>query len=594
MNKTVNINLAGVFFHIDEDAYAKLQHYLDTIKRSLNNTQGKDEIIADIEARIAELFGEKIRNERQVISYKEVDEVITIMGQPEDYMVDEEIFEDEPSYSYSQTKTTGKQLFRDTDHSYVGGVSSGLAHYMGIESIWVRLLWVILTIASSGAFLLIYIALWIFVPEAKTTADKLSMRGEEVNISNIERKIREGFDDVAGKVKSVDYEKYGKQARSGATSAATGISAAILFMLNIFVKFIGIMILLVAGSILIGLFIALFTVGTFGIIDAPWTDYVEMAGIGAPLWLISLLAFFVAGIPVFFLFILGLKILVKNLKSLGTPTKLVLLGLWLLSLIGLSIIGVSQATKRAFDGEFIITENLPVTAKDTMYLSMRYNPTYASSVHGNSVKLKYDDDDNQIIYNTDIDVVVRSTKDSLGRIEIIKKAEGSDYKDARQRAQSIDYGTKFSGNELLLNSYLTTNAKNYFRDQKIRVVVYLPEGTTLRADRNTTSFTNRHNFGNILKSGEEDNFLIITEDGTLCKECPLNHYDDSWEDDDSWDDENDASWNEEDNEFEASITNENDSTSKVSIKIDEDGIKINKNRSKKVEIDKNGIRIQTD
>ncbi|SDS45931.1 Phage shock protein PspC (stress-responsive transcriptional regulator) [Gillisia sp. Hel1_33_143] len=594
MNKTVNINLAGVFFHIDEDAYAKLQHYLDTIKRSLNNTQGKDEIIADIEARIAELFGEKIRNERQVISYKEVDEVITIMGQPEDYMVDEEIFEDEPSYSYSQTKTTGKQLFRDTDHSYVGGVSSGLAHYMGIESIWVRLLWVILTIASSGAFLLIYIALWIFVPEAKTTADKLSMRGEEVNISNIERKIREGFDDVAGKVKSVDYEKYGKQARSGATSAATGISAAILFMLNIFVKFIGIMILLVAGSILIGLFIALFTVGTFGIIDAPWTDYVEMAGIGAPLWLISLLAFFVAGIPVFFLFILGLKILVKNLKSLGTPTKLVLLGLWLLSLIGLSIIGVSQATKRAFDGEFIITENLPVTAKDTMYLSMRYNPTYASSVHGNSVKLKYDDDDNQIIYNTDIDVVIRSTKDSLGRIEIIKKAEGSDYKDARQRAQSIDYGTKFSGNELLLNSYLTTNAKNYFRDQKIRVVVYLPEGTTLRADRNTTSFTNRHNFGNILKSGEEDNFLIITEDGTLCKECPLNHYDDSWEDDDSWDDENEATWNEEDNEFEASITNENDSTSKVSIKIDEDGIKINKNRSKKVEIDKNGIRIQTD
>ena len=126
------------------------------------------------------------------------------------------------------------------------------------------------------------------------------------------------------------------------------------------------------------------------------------------------------------------------------------------------------------------------------------------------------------------------------------------------------------------------------------MVVYLPEGTTLRADRNTTSFTNRHNFGNILKSGEEDNFLIITEDGTLCKECPLNHYDDSWEDDDSWDDKNEATWNEEDNEFEASIANENDSTSKVSIKIDEDGIKINKNRSKKVEIDKNGIRIQTD
>lgn len=594
MNKTVNINLAGVFFHIDEDAYAKLQHYLDTVKRSLNNTQGKDEIIADIEARIAELFAEKLKNERQVISYKEVDEVIATMGQPEDYIVDEEIFEDEPSYTQTHTKTTGKQLFRDTEHSYVGGVSSGLAHYMGIESIWVRLLWVILTIASSGAFLLIYLALWIFVPEAKTTADKLSMRGEEVNISNIERKIREGFDDVAGKVKNVNYEKYGNQAKSGASSAATGISSVILLMLNIFVKLIGILILLVAGSVLIGLFIALFTVGTFGIIDAPWTDYVEMAGIGAPLWLISLLTFFVVGIPFFFLFILGLKILVKKLKSLGTPTKLVLLGLWLLSVIGLTIIGVSQATKRAFDGEFITTESLPVTSQDTLYLSMKYNPIYSSGVYRTDVKLKYDENDNQIIYNNNIDLVIKSTKDSIGRIEIIKKAEGSDYKEARQRAQSINYGTKFSGNELILNSYLTANAKDYFREQKLRVVVYLPEGTTLRADRNISGFINHYSYGNILKTGEEDYFLIITEDGTICKDCPLNHSGDSWDDESNWDDENEANWNKEDGKFEATFTDDNDSTSKVRIKIDENGIKINNNRDKKVEIDKNGIRIQND
>src|SRR5690606_28701564 len=110
MNKTVNINLAGIFFHIDETAYAKLQHYLDSIKRSLSNTQGQDEIIADIEARIAELFNEKIKTDRQVIGTKEVDEVIAVLGQPEDYMLDEEIFEDEPVYT--KRKTSGKQLFR--------------------------------------------------------------------------------------------------------------------------------------------------------------------------------------------------------------------------------------------------------------------------------------------------------------------------------------------------------------------------------------------------------------------------------------------------------------------------------------------------
>src|SRR5680860_989921 len=192
-----------------------------------------------------------------------------IRDRPEDYMVDEEIFEDQPHYTHS--RTSGKQLFRDTEHSYIGGVSSGLGHYLGIEALWVRLLWIILTIASSGEFVLIYIALWIFVPEAKTTADKLSMRGEAVNITNIERKIREGFGDVAGKVRNADYEKFGKQAKSGATSAATGIGAVILFFLNIFVKLIGVLLLLIAGTTLIGLFIVLFTVGIFGLFDVLWT-----------------------------------------------------------------------------------------------------------------------------------------------------------------------------------------------------------------------------------------------------------------------------------------------------------------------------------
>ena len=99
MKKTVNVNLAGTFFHIDEDAFGKLTRYLDAIKRSLSDPQGSDEIIRDIEARISELFSEKIENSSQVISLKELDEVIAVMGQPEDYMVDEEIFEDNSSNS---------------------------------------------------------------------------------------------------------------------------------------------------------------------------------------------------------------------------------------------------------------------------------------------------------------------------------------------------------------------------------------------------------------------------------------------------------------------------------------------------------------
>ena len=202
MNKTVNINLAGIFFHIDEDAYLKLQRYLEAIKRSFTDSQGRSEIIADIEARIAELFNERVENDKQVIRIKEVDEVISIMGQPEDYLVDDEIFEDEPKTSYKAKSSPSRKLFRDTDNSYIGGVSSGLAHYFGIDAIWVRLAWSLL-IFGAGTGILLYILLWVLGPEAKTTAEKIMMTGEPVNISNIEKKIKDGFDSVTDVAKNV-------------------------------------------------------------------------------------------------------------------------------------------------------------------------------------------------------------------------------------------------------------------------------------------------------------------------------------------------------------------------------------------------------
>ncbi|RKS53361.1 phage shock protein C (PspC) family protein [Gillisia mitskevichiae] len=607
MNKTVNINLAGIFFHIDEDAYAKLQHYLEAIKRSLTNTQGKEEIIADIEARIAELFNEKIQDKKQVIGNTEVEAVIATMGQPEDYMLDEEIFEDEPSYTKSSS--TGKQLFRDTENSYVGGVSSGLGHYLGIQALWVRLLWVVLTVASSGAFILIYIALWIFVPEAKSTADKLSMRGEEVNISNIERKIKEGFDDVAGKVRNADYDKYGRQVKSGASSAATGISSAILAILNIFVKFIGLLILLIAGSTLIALFIGLFTVGTFGIVEAPWTDYIEMAAIGAPIWVISLLTFFAVGIPFFFLFILGLKIMVRKLKSIGTLAKMVLLGLWLLSVFGLAFLGVKQATLRAFDGEIVITEKLPISPQDTLYLAMRSNPEYSSNTWRKGLEIKYDDNDTKIMYITDIVVVVKSTKDSIGKIEIIKTAEGSDYKDAKDRAKNISYNTSLEGNKLYLDSYLTSHLNKYYRDQEVKVTVYVPEGSVLFVDENVSDYYRYSDYaGGILKYDQEEHFVKVIENATICETCPIESFesnDNSWNSDDNWDESD--SFNEDDeinvrinsdgvqinkkkdNWEESSNFSDDDN---VKVRIISDGVQINKNNDKKIKIDENGIEIK--
>ncbi|MDR5589972.1 PspC domain-containing protein [Christiangramia sp. SM2212] len=590
MNKTVNINLAGIFFHIDEDAYARLQRYLEAIKHSFSNTQGRDEIISDIEARIAELFSEKRKDDRQVISIKEVEEVITIMGQPEDYVVDEEIFDDEPNRART-SKTVGKQLFRDTENGFVGGVSSGLGHYLGIEAIWVRLLWILLTIFSSGAFILIYIAFWIFVPEAKTTADKLAMRGEEVTVSNIERKIREGFHDVSESVKNVDYGKYGQKASAGASSAATTLGSIIKFCLKLFVKFVGILLLLIAGTTLIGLFVGLFAMGTFGIIDAPWTEYIDMVNSGAPIWLISLLAFFAVGIPFFFLFVLGLKILVKNLKSIGRVALLTLLGVWLISIIGLTVIGISQATNRAFDGETATTEKLNIKSEDTLFLKMRSNPEYSSNIYRNSdFRVKYDENNNRILYGRDVRLVVKSTKDSLASIKVEKYAEGKNFRDAKERAENINYSTSLVGNELLLDGYLTSDSKFGYRDQEVQVTVFLPEGTTLYADDNTYSFhSNQDYYGDILKNGQEGHFLKIIDGETICEDCPA----DTWEDDDTWNDESED-WNQDNEDWDTSDDFNgriNVNGEEMNIRVNDEGIEVNDQKVNRVRIDSNGIEI---
>ena len=313
MNKTVNINLANTLFHIDDDAYNKLRRYLESIKRSFSGTAGSDEIIADIEARVAELFLEKMENERQVITHKEVDAVIAVMGQPEDYMVDEDIFEDQPKRKETAAKKT-KKLYRDIDQKYIGGVSAGLEHYLGIDALWIRLIFILLAIFT-GFGLIAYILLWILVPEAATTSQKLDMTGEPINISNIERKVKEGFDDVADKVKNVDYEQVGNKVKSGSKTFFDTIGDIILFLFKVFGKFIGVLLIIIGASTLIGLFIALFTVGIFDAVNVPGIDFYEIVGTsGAPIWLISFLVFLSIGIPFFFLLYLGLKILVNQSK----------------------------------------------------------------------------------------------------------------------------------------------------------------------------------------------------------------------------------------------------------------------------------------
>ncbi|HET8736025.1 MAG TPA: PspC domain-containing protein [Pricia sp.] len=531
MNKTVNINLANRLFHIDEVAYHKMQRYLESVKRSFANTPGSDEIMADIEARIAELFYEKLENERQVITQLEVDEVIKVMGQPEDYVVDEDIFEDEPQTSGRKTEPKrAKTFYRDTDNKYVGGVSSGLGHYFRIDALWIRLLWIVLTIASSGGFILLYGLLWLLVPEAATTAQKLDMRGEDVNISNIERKVKEGFDDVAQKIKSVDYEGVGNKVKSSGKTFFDTLGEAILFLFKILAKFIGILLIVIGAATIIGLFIGMISVGIADAVNIPGLNlYHVFDASNMPVWLVSLLGFLAIGIPFFFLLYLGLKILVNNLKSIGRIAKFSLLGLWLISIILLIVFGIRQATARAYSDVVEINEQLPFqNLGDTLLIDLapddRAYRNKRSVTMGDGHTISRNEAGEEVIVLDDVEVYLETSKDSMAYIELIKESDGPSFDRAQELAAAIVFDYKVEGNTLFLNDFITTARENKMMDQDIRVNLMLPEGTLLQFRNGSDYRCWRFHFENDRELGGCDLGEFTWKmgvDGALkCQGCP--------------------------------------------------------------------------
>jgi len=575
-----------MLFHIDEEAYNKMRKYLESVKRSFANTAGSDEIIADIEARIAELFHEKLENERQVITQKEVDDVIAIMGQPEDYMVDEEIFEDEPKAKNSASKDRVKKLYRDTEKKYVAGVSSGLAHYFGIDPLWIRLLWIFLTIFTWGGFIFIYGLLWILIPEATTTAQKLDMSGETVNISNIERKVKEGFDDVADRVKSVDYEKVGNTVKKGGKTIFDTFGDIVMFLFKILGKFIGILLVIIGASTLIGLFVGLFTVGILDVIHVPGIDFYNVVNsTNLPIWVVSLLAFFAIGIPFFFLMYLGLKILVNNLKSIGNIAKFSLLGLWLITVILLIVFGIQEAASHAYTGSTSVQNEITdISATDSIAIKLVTTDEfdYEKDMHMGDTFISYDEAGNKILVSDDVRFRIRKSQDTLIRIQVRKEADGPSNREAKVIAEQINYEFEVKGNTISLNDYLTTQGPK-FKDQEVRVNIFLPVGTILTyeqdSDRNwITTMTTDKDVDNL-----EGYVWKMAENGELqCQDCP--EFMDS-------DDENENRININSSGIDINI---NGNGEKGKIMINENGIDIDVNdngESFKMKLDENGVKI---
>ncbi|MFB6257652.1 MAG: PspC domain-containing protein [Flavobacteriales bacterium] len=193
MKRTVSANISGIIFHIEEDAYRDLEAYLKKIRGSLAEEEGLEEIMEDIEARIAELFKEATEDRKEVVTDRDLEHVMDVLGRPEDFSDSGTGTGEEGSDT--ERMDSDKRVYRDPDDKVLGGVCSGISAYVGWDPLWLRLAFALATLIG-GVGPIIYILLWVIIPEARTRAEKLHMRGKAVNLDNLKKKMKEESEDL--------------------------------------------------------------------------------------------------------------------------------------------------------------------------------------------------------------------------------------------------------------------------------------------------------------------------------------------------------------------------------------------------------------
>ena len=182
MKEITRIHLAKTPFSVEVDAKKSLEKYLNLIQK---NMHAEPEAMREIEARMVELLAERGVSKDGVIGNDDVLAVQKQMGEPRDFSDDDETVDE--AHNSNVNDRPVKQLMRDTEHGLIGGVCAGIAAYFGINPLWVRLIAIISPFMSFGTAVLVYVVLWLSIPEARTASDKLRMRGEPITLDSLKQ-----------------------------------------------------------------------------------------------------------------------------------------------------------------------------------------------------------------------------------------------------------------------------------------------------------------------------------------------------------------------------------------------------------------------
>lgn len=483
MNRTVSIHIQGFAFILEDQAYEVLRKYLNDLSIILQHEEGKDDILQDIELRIVELLQAKV-NAQQVVQLEQIQEIIQLLGSPDAFSDEEAKQTDHTKFESTEPIAQHKRFFRDPDHPILGGVASGVAAYFNIDVVFVRIAFVLFTMAF-GSGIPIYIILWIVTPRALSASEKLQMRGRAVNVENIKTEFKE----AAERVEKKTY-KWSQQLKTG-----SNLSSGLGRLANFIKKVLGIFLILFGLSLIISL-------GVFLFID-PKMIPAQINGEFTSLGELSSLFFETAALNSYTYLGVALVGFSWGLSSLLTGFRLLLSfqSKWLkmgyfafgsLTVVGFIVIfyvGVATTKDFAIDSELskeISTysgDSLSLVISNDMHLKAFNQQKLNLSANGFEMSMHPDQGlilaENGKLYHSGIVVNYEESTDSLYHIRVLKRANASSYMKANIRAAHIHFPCKLEGKTLTFASGFTFPAEDRMRDQEVEIVIMVPTGKTV-------------------------------------------------------------------------------------------------------------------
>lgn len=489
MDKIITINLGGYAIKMEEDAYEALKPYIRQIEETFANTENGKEIINDIEARLAEMLMERTEGKVSA-TIEDIEFVKKAMGNPGEF--EETPSDENPKQASIPNETIKKRLYRDADNKVFGGVCSGLSSYFDIDPVIIRLIWVGL-LFFFGTGLLLYFIMWMIVPEAVTTAQKLEMKGEAPTLDNIINRVKT----EAGKVEeNLKAQHFGQRI----SEILRTISPVILTIVKIIALLIGLSVLVVLSVILIALIAGtgIFMISDHGVYMHDFPNFFESN------WefttVKTLIGLFI-GIPLFNILTSLLKFVFNN-KSDYRPIRGVLMWIWVAT-IPLLIYFVFSGVKNFKYRETVTTEK----SFKTLF----------------PLTIKSDFGPEEDFFNKKV-VFITSSDDSLVHILIQQRASGNTKEKARETA--LKYGADFtlSGNELILKASDYFTKTNFHRHQSASFTIKIPNGKYFTIDKSlaengaSVRGDNLNYYSNDERKTPND--LMFIKGNLYCPSCP--------------------------------------------------------------------------